>query len=308
MTKVERHRSGGLPVGKNWCFTINNPTPADLASFPLTNEDVKYATYGKEEGEDGTPHLQGYLQLVKPRRYTFVKALLPRGHHEVQKSKSNVSARDYCYKQDTHPFQQGSFTPSANDSRKGGSSVEKSRSCYESIRRGDNVQSIIDSQPELVGFIHQVAKYAPSRRGIAKVLYLHGTTGSGKTTSTLKVVQKLGLSYFKKMPSTHWFDGYTGQQVLVLEEFQSCFTCTKFLSMCDPSPPQLEIKGGSMPNRATHFIICSNSGPYDQYLEVQSKRPRSFAAFLRRLTHVFDCSDIPYCVIEACIETFLTEM
>jgi hypothetical protein len=108
------------------------------------------------------------------------------------------------------------------------------------------------------------------------------------------------------MPGTHWFDGYTGQDVLVLEEFQSCFTLTKFLSMCDPYPPQLEIKGGTMPNRSAYIIICSNKNPLQQYTTVQTESPASYAAFLRRITTEVDCTGREYGDIEAHIRSFVT--
>ena len=198
----------------------------------------------------------------------------------------------------------GVFTPSANDAR--GSSTANKREAYLSIRRGLPLQEIIDDHPEELSFIHSAARYAPPCEEAAKVLYLFGKTGSGKTTSTLKVLQELELSFFKKMPGTHWFDGYTGQQVLVLEEFQSCFTLTKFLSMCDPHPPQLEIKGGTMPNRSPYIIICSNKSPLRQYTTVQEESPTSFAAFLRRINTEVDCTGREYGDIEAHIRSFLT--
>ena len=48
-----------------------------------------------------------------------------------------------------------------------------------------------------------------------------------------------------------------------LEEFRTCFT----LSLCvSVKPPPLQIKGGFMPNQATHIIITSNLPPEDQYV------------------------------------------
>ena len=289
---------------KNWCFTINNPTPEDYALFPLPTALVQYCIYGREIGDDGTPHLQGYIQFRNLIRFNKVKELLPWSHLEVQRARSNSAAKEYCEKEDPTPHEEGEFTPSANDAR--GSSTANKREAYLSIRRGLPLQEIIDDHPEELSFIHSAARYAPPREEAAKVLYLFGKTGSGKTMSTLKVLQELELSFFKKMPGTHWFDGYTGQQVLVLEEFQSRFTLTKFLSMCDPHPPHLEIKGGTMPNRSPYIIICSNKSPLQQYTTVQEESPASFAAFLRRINTEVDCTGREYGDIEAHIRSFLT--
>jgi hypothetical protein len=291
----------------NWCFTINHYTEEDLCIFPLSSVEVQYATYGKEVGEeDGTPHLQGYLQFKTRRTFAYVKSLLPRAHIELQRAKSNKRAQEYCHKEDSVPFEQGELKLSGSDLQKErGSSAANKRKAYADIRRGVPIQDVIDAVPEELSFIHQAARYAPARTEPARVLYLHGRTGCGKTTSTIKVLLDLQLSWFKKMPGTHWFDGYTGQDVLVLEEFQSCFTLTTFLSLCDPYPPQLQVKGGTMPNRSKFIIICSNSNPLQQYERVQAERPQSFAAFLRRIDVEVDCTGQPYGGIEAHIRSFL---
>ena len=52
----------------------------------------------------------------------------------------------------------------------------------------------------------------------------------------------------------------------ILEEFQSCFTCTAFLQLTNTFPPDLEIKGGWVPNAAKAIIITSNTAPDDQIL------------------------------------------
>lgn len=43
------------PQSKYWCFTINNWTPDDVPEF----KNMEYLVFGREKGEDGTPHLQG---------------------------------------------------------------------------------------------------------------------------------------------------------------------------------------------------------------------------------------------------------
>lgn len=43
------------PESKYWCFTINNWTEIDVPKFL----NMEYLVFGREKGEDGTPHLQG---------------------------------------------------------------------------------------------------------------------------------------------------------------------------------------------------------------------------------------------------------
>lgn len=81
---------------KGWCFTINNYTANDIKLIEefQTNYDF---IYGIEKGENGTPHLQGYIHLHEKQRFSNIKSWLPRAHLEARKG-SIMQAVDYCKK------------------------------------------------------------------------------------------------------------------------------------------------------------------------------------------------------------------
>lgn len=91
-----------MPVlqSTRWCFTINNPTDNDRICVQalLDSQRIRYAVVGREVGDSGTPHLQGFVifQVVKSRR--AVAAYLPRAHLEVARGPSHAAA-DYCKKE-----------------------------------------------------------------------------------------------------------------------------------------------------------------------------------------------------------------
>lgn len=81
---------------KRWCFTINNYTDEDIER--CDNVECKYIVYGKEVGENGTPHLQGFVIFRTNKRLNAVKALLSdRGHYDTARGTSSQAA-DYCKK------------------------------------------------------------------------------------------------------------------------------------------------------------------------------------------------------------------
>jgi hypothetical protein len=86
---------------KYWCFTINNYSQAEEDEIKNLNnlEEVLYIVVGKEIGESGTRHLQGYLELSKRLRLTNVKHLggMQRAHLELRRG-SAQQASDYCVK------------------------------------------------------------------------------------------------------------------------------------------------------------------------------------------------------------------
>ena len=70
---------------KDWCFTLNNYTEEEY--HDITHGEYQYLSVGKEVGESGTPHLQGFLQLVNRKRLEGVKKLpgFARAHLEVRR-------------------------------------------------------------------------------------------------------------------------------------------------------------------------------------------------------------------------------
>lgn len=85
---------------KNWCFTLNNPTEDEEQKLADLSEDadVVYLVYGREQGESGTPHLQGYVSFGREKRLRQVKELVgQRGHFEVRRG-THYQAAEYCKK------------------------------------------------------------------------------------------------------------------------------------------------------------------------------------------------------------------
>ena len=76
---------------RNWVFTLNNYEDKDIERLANPYEQVKYIAYGKEIGESGTPHLQGYIILWEPQRLSFFKKQIPRAHMEVMRGRLVIS-------------------------------------------------------------------------------------------------------------------------------------------------------------------------------------------------------------------------
>lgn len=85
---------------KKWCFTLNNYTQDHVLFLSsLFPDKCKYVIFGKEIGASGTPHLQGFVWLLKESSLVQTLALLgcPGIHIEVAKG-SPSQAADYCKK------------------------------------------------------------------------------------------------------------------------------------------------------------------------------------------------------------------
>ncbi len=99
MTQVDtgEHKADGntnsSARSRHWCFTINNHTVENIDTVKGTFE--KYI-FQSEEGDEGTPHLQGYGYFKNARTFKSVKKKLPTAHIEVCR---NIDAsKEYCKK------------------------------------------------------------------------------------------------------------------------------------------------------------------------------------------------------------------
>lgn len=120
-------------MSRNWVFTLNN--------FTLEQEKIlqdfgyfSYIIYGHEIGEKGTPHLQGYFQLVKKLRMQTLKNKL--GIAEIHLEAAKGSPEDninYCKKESTNVYIRGEM-------KKQGSRTKK---FYENIQACDTWEEVL---------------------------------------------------------------------------------------------------------------------------------------------------------------------
>lgn len=81
------------------CFTHNNPTDEDEAELCifLSSPEIKYGLYGREIGESGTRHFQGFCIYHRVHRLVSIRRDLVGCHIEPTRGTSK-QARDYCCK------------------------------------------------------------------------------------------------------------------------------------------------------------------------------------------------------------------
>jgi len=86
-----------ISPSKHWCFTLNNYTKDDIQMIS-SNSSIKTYIFQEEVGENGTPHLQGYVEFINKCR-PLEKIKNKRVHWTKTK---NVNASiNYCSKEDT---------------------------------------------------------------------------------------------------------------------------------------------------------------------------------------------------------------
>ena len=96
-------RSPPIAASLRWCFTLNNYTNEDLNHIvSCVRQYCRYGIMGKEVGESGTPHLQGYIEFLVRRRPKGVFGLTAIHWEKAKGSKEDNYL--YCTKEDSNAY------------------------------------------------------------------------------------------------------------------------------------------------------------------------------------------------------------
>ncbi|QJU69687.1 Rep [Ursus americanus circovirus] len=240
-----------------WCFTVNNWTPEEWDSITqLLGPTVKYLCVGKEVGRDGTPHLQGYLELKKRKR------LRQRAHLEAARGSSSQAA-EYCKKD-------GDYLEVGKLGNEQGRRTDLEDACR--ILRDTNAISIpvqASSRSVLLPYYSGLRQYCYTlnlggRRDFkTKVIVICGPPGCGKTRRVFERVGGDSSAIYMK-PRGNWWDGYCGQLIVCLDDFY-WIPFDELLRICDRYPLKVQVKGGYVDFISRELYITSNNTPDGWY-------------------------------------------
>lgn len=262
---------------KRWCFTLNNYTEEEESQVRclVSEGSCRYIIVGREVGESGTPHLQGYLETNGKMSLSSMKKILSRCHW----TKANGSAqsnRTYCTKEDRDAFEDGS--PMAQGKR---SDLEE---IQEKLDSGVTTTEIAETHfSKWVVYRRSFEAYAARkivpRRWKTQVHIYWGPTGTGKTRFCQDQVMD---SKFWSPGDYKWFDGYSEQEIVIIDDFRGEYPLPLLLKLLDRYPMQVPVKGGFANWNPRKVYITSNVNPNLWYDSDEWSR----AALKRRFTNV----------------------
>lgn len=163
---------------------------------------------------------------------------------------------------------------------------------YDQIKSGKTNAEIIESNPEYMFNIDQIERarqtiredqYKDEFRQL-EVTYIFGPTGTGKTRSVMEKFRYRNV--FRVTDYKHPFDGYKGQDIVILEEFRSSLEIQDMLNYLDGYPLELPCRYANKVACYTQVYIITNIDLAEQYPRVQDEQPETWQAFLRRIHKV----------------------
>lgn len=128
-----------------WCFTLNNPTNEEISALNLKASDFTYLVYGKETGDSGTPHLQGFVIFPRSVRLATAKRSISNRCHVEAARGTSKQASDYCKKDGD--FEEFGTLPGEQQGKR--TDWDRYRDWVESLGRLPTKREIIRYNPSL---------------------------------------------------------------------------------------------------------------------------------------------------------------
>lgn len=249
-----------MSQGVYWLLTIPH---ADF--LPYRPESVQYIRGQLEQGNN-TEYLHWQLLVVfkKKCRLAAVKKCFGQSAHcELSRS---TAADAYVWKDDTAipntRFELGDRKLKRNSDRdwdtirqlaKSGNLEDVPADVY--VRSYNNLKRIAVDHLMPVGIDREV-------------VVLWGRTGSGKSR---RAWSEAGLQAYPKDPRSKFWDGYRGQEHVVIDEFRGGIDIAHLLRWFDRYPVIVEVKGSSVVLCAKKIWITSNLSPDAWYPDIDAE-------------------------------------
>jgi hypothetical protein len=276
MSKISQwldHTNKAISNAANVCFTLNNYTTKDIEFFDAYK--CKYIIYGKEVGKDGTPHLQGYIELNKSIPKQTILNIHKRAHFEPRRTHTDDGqlifnaagkAREYCMKE-------GDFTE-RGEIKKQGKRNDLKLLCDDIGKGNITVEQILIDDPMAY---HQHGRTLEKREEImlARKFRTYETRTTGVWRCGESNTDKTKAACLGYTPDTHymwssvnagWQCNYKGQPTVIINDFRGAIKYDELMNMVDWCPYFIPRRGRpDLPFVSREVIITSSLYPWDVY-------------------------------------------
>lgn len=293
---------------REWCFTINNWTETDYNQAVEMKNDARYLIFAKEIGEQGTPHLQGYVYFDNAKSLKRMKKYLPRANLSERYVDSTAeNCAKYCKKGEQPHAEWVALKDKGQNYGKNADFEEYGQIKQQGKRvdlieikneivAGRDVEDIMMETPEIyhqygrtLDKIQDVVLRRKTRTQFTKGIWIHGASGNGKSELVFKNYSHTHSYVWKK--DKEWQDGYKQQPLVIIDEFRGQLPFWKLLELADQwTNCWIERRGKeAMPFTSEMVCITSSLKPEEIYKNLDAND--KWIQFKRRYM-VLDIGDI----------------
>lgn len=268
---------------QGWCFTINNYTDEDVAWVMVL--DAQGVVAGREESEEGTPHIQGavYFKNKDKKRFAAMKKMHDRAHWEPMKG-SWEDNRKYCTKE-------GDVIVDEGEGPKQGKRMDLTK-MKRRIDEGATEEELWEEDFSCMARYGRAMKEykdlkqrKKARTGMTKGKWYYGPTGVGKSHTVFSDFDP-DTHYVYEVEDNGWWDGYEGQDIVIINEFRGQIKFAQLLDLVDKYPKKVKRRNReTTPFVAKEVRVTSSMPPEEVYNGMSDKIDQ----LLRRFT-VYECT------------------
>jgi len=120
-----------------------------------------------------------------------------------------------------------------------------------------------------------------------EVIIYFGPPGSGKTLKAVTDNPNVYKLHIPKAGDKLWFDGYAGQDTVLLDEFNGQIHFRQLMALIDRYEMPEQVKGGFVQLQAHRWIFTSNVAPDKWYPKYDEHMALLFPTFRRRITKCY---------------------
>lgn len=217
---------------------------------------------GNEIGDNGTPHIQGFIVMKVRTTLQRMSRLLPRAHLEVMKGTPREAA-EYC-KKDGDYFEDGDLDKiDHNGGGSGGrAKAQRYRDCIKLAKAGD-FNAIEEDHPDMYwNSYHTMKRIAMDNPIKCKALdkldneWIYGVPGIGKSRLARHENPEVYIKSHNK-----WWLGYKHEPVVLIDDLgktDSNWIGEYLKQWADHYPFPAETKGDGSVLRPKRIIVTSN--------------------------------------------------
>lgn len=250
-----------MAVSRTWCFTLNN-FEDEYAPKAL---EASYCVWQVEVGASGTPHLQGTCVFKTKKSLAWLNGKM-KAHWEIRLG-TFEQAKAYCTKE---PRVSGPHIYGEEPKQGKRTDIINLKRALEAGKTEVQIAQDDDLFPHWVRNFKAIERYrrlvsAQYRTWATFTIAIWGPPGTGKTRWAF---EHFPDAYWLKKPGqgqTAFFDGYEGQEAVVIDEFYGWLPFDLLQRMCDRYPLMVDTKGGMVNFYPKFIVITSNANPIEWY-------------------------------------------
>lgn len=276
-----------IKIRRFWC-TKNNYTEKDLIKIRALMESCKFGIIHYELAPTtGTPHIHVGFHFKSQRSWNTIRKLFS----DCQSAKGDDNSWiNYGLFKDGKPKP----PPPREPEVWGKPSCQGDRidldELKDKIKEGTKVDDIVLDNPmayhqygRTLNKIEDIMLRKKFRSWQTECIWYYGPTGVGKSHTAFEGYNP--DTHYEWKLERDWQDGYTGQEIVIINEFRGQIPFSRLLVLIDKYPTSVERRGReAAPFLARKIIITSSQHPKDVYKHLSQKEPLD--QLLRRVTLV----------------------